>query len=131
MSVLAPAGFLPSCFCGKLPHFLSIAWLYKEDYARGGFPMLPVVDTTGARTSRHIIIETLALVAVSILPAPAWLFQRGVPGRCAGAWRVLFCDGVRLVKHKNNLWARRLLLASSFTSLSCLGLMMIDKSGLF
>lgn len=118
-------------FLWQLPHFLSIAWLYKEDYARGGFPMLPVVDTTGARTSRHIIIETLALVAVSILPALLGFFSVVYLAGALVLGVFFFVMGVRLVKHKNNLWARRLLLASVIYLPLLLGLMMIDKSGLF
>src|SRR5262249_10856685 len=56
-------------FLWQLPHFLAIAWLYREDYARAGFPMLPVTDPGGSRTSRQIIFDTVALLAVSMLPA--------------------------------------------------------------
>jgi len=53
----------------QLPHFLSIAWLYREDYARGGFRMLTVVDRDGAATGRQAVLGALALVPVSLLPA--------------------------------------------------------------
>jgi protoheme IX farnesyltransferase len=117
-------------FLWQLPHFLSIAWLYKEDYARGGFPMLPVVDTTGARTSRHIILETLALVAVSILPALLGFFSKVYLAGALVLGVFFFMMGVRLVMHQNNLWARRLLLASVIYLPLLLALMMLDKSGL-
>ncbi len=54
-------------FFWQLPHFLAIAWLYRQDYARAGFPMLPVLDPTGSRTARQILLYTLALVLVSLL----------------------------------------------------------------
>lgn len=54
-------------FFWQLPHFLAIAWLYRQDYARAGFPMLPVLDPTGSRTARQILLYTLALVVVSLL----------------------------------------------------------------
>ncbi len=54
-------------FFWQLPHFLAIAWLYRQDYARAGFPMLPVLDPTGSRTARQILLYTVALVLVSLL----------------------------------------------------------------
>ncbi|HZE96202.1 MAG TPA: heme o synthase [Planctomycetota bacterium] len=55
-------------FFWQLPHFLALAWMYREDYARGGFPMLPVEEPTGASTGRQVVLQTLALVVVSLLP---------------------------------------------------------------
>jgi len=55
----------------QLPHFLSIAWLYREDYARGGFRMLPGVDPDGRATGRQAALGALALLPVSLLPALA------------------------------------------------------------
>jgi len=52
----------------QIPHFLSIAWLYREDYRAGGFRMLPVVDTDGAVTGRQALLGVLALLPVSLLP---------------------------------------------------------------
>jgi protoheme IX farnesyltransferase len=56
-------------FIWQLPHFYAIAWMYREDYQRGGFPMLPVVDRSGTRTMRHIVVWALLLVPASLLPA--------------------------------------------------------------
>ncbi|HEX7900171.1 MAG TPA: heme o synthase [Planctomycetota bacterium] len=56
-------------FFWQLPHFLALAWMYREDYARGGFPMLPVEEPTGASTGRQVVLQTLALLVVSLLPA--------------------------------------------------------------
>jgi protoheme IX farnesyltransferase len=55
-------------FFWQLPHFLALAWMYREDYARGGFPMLPVEEPTGASTGRQVVLQTLALLVVSFLP---------------------------------------------------------------
>ena len=52
----------------QLPHFLSIAWLYRDDYARGGFRMLPAVDPSGRVTGRQAVLGALALLPVSLLP---------------------------------------------------------------
>jgi protoheme IX farnesyltransferase len=56
-------------FLWQLPHFLAIAWIYREDYARAGFPMLPVIEPDGRSTARQVVIYTLALLPVSIAPA--------------------------------------------------------------
>lgn len=66
----APAAILfLILFFWQLPHFLALAWMYREDYARGGFPMLPVEEPTGASTGRQVVLQTLALLVVSMLPA--------------------------------------------------------------
>src|SRR6202171_6252086 len=56
-------------FLWQFPHFHAIAWMYREDYARAGIMMLPVVDPEGTRTFRQIILTAAALVGVSLLPA--------------------------------------------------------------
>jgi protoheme IX farnesyltransferase len=56
-------------FFWQFPHFHAIAWMYREDYARAGILMLPVVDPQGTRTFRQIILTAAALVGVSLLPA--------------------------------------------------------------
>ena len=56
-------------FLWQFPHFHAISWMYREDYARAGILMLPVVDKDGTRTFRQIILYATGLVAVSLLPA--------------------------------------------------------------
>ena len=55
-------------FLWQLPHFLSIAWMFREDYARAGFPMLPVLEPDGRSTGRQTIIYSAALVPLSLAP---------------------------------------------------------------
>ena len=55
-------------FLWQFPHFLSISWVYREDYERGGFLMLPVVDRDGKKTAWRILIYTILLLGVSLLP---------------------------------------------------------------
>ncbi len=55
-------------FLWQLPHFLAIAWAYREDYKRGGLPMLPVVDPQGRATARQMILYCSVLLPVSLLP---------------------------------------------------------------
>jgi protoheme IX farnesyltransferase len=55
-------------FLWQLPHFLAIAWIYREDYARAGFPMLPVVEPDGRSTGRQALLYCAALLPVSLAP---------------------------------------------------------------
>jgi protoheme IX farnesyltransferase len=55
-------------FLWQIPHFLAIAWIYREQYARAGLLMLPVVDSNGKQTGRQMLRFTLLLVIVSLLP---------------------------------------------------------------
>jgi heme o synthase len=55
-------------FLWQFPHFYAIAWMYKDDYARAGIRMLPVVEPDGVSTSRHILAFALVLLPVSLLP---------------------------------------------------------------
>jgi heme o synthase len=115
-------------FLWQLPHFLAIGWLYREDYARGGFPMLPVTDTEGIQTSRQVIINTVALIAISLLPA--FLGLSGVL-YFAGALilGIMFLImGIRLWQTKSNPSARQLLLASVLYLPLLLSLLVLDKT---
>ena len=55
-------------FLWQLPHFLAIAWIYREDYARAGFPMLPVIEPDGRSTGRQAVIYAAALLPLSLAP---------------------------------------------------------------
>jgi protoheme IX farnesyltransferase len=60
-------------FLWQIPHFLAIAWVYRDDYARGGLPMLPVLDPGGRITGRQAVANSLALLVVSLTPTAAGL----------------------------------------------------------
>ena len=68
-------------FLWQIPHFLAIAWVYREDYARGGLPMLPVLDTEGRMTGRQAVANSLALLLVSLTPTAAGMTGRDTPSR--------------------------------------------------
>jgi len=73
-SISGPAWILFAIlFLWQFPHFFSIAWVYREDYARAGIRMLPVVDPSGRSTFRNIVGYSAVLVPVSLLPAVAGL----------------------------------------------------------
>ena len=56
-------------FFWQMPHFLAIAWLYRDDYARAGIPLLPVLEPDGRRTGQQALLYAAALWPVSLLPA--------------------------------------------------------------
>jgi protoheme IX farnesyltransferase len=66
-------------FLWQLPHFLAIAWMYRDDYARASMPMLPVIDANGAMTGRQAVVYATALVPMSVLP-----MALGLAGRTYG-----------------------------------------------
>ena len=99
-------------FLWQVPHFLAIAWLYRDDYARGGFPMLPVLDREGSFTARQAVVHSLALLLVSLLPFPAGIAG---PVYLAGAALLgvaLTLFAVRLLSLRTLPAARGLFLAS-------------------
>ena len=63
-------------FLWQIPHFLAIAWIYRDDYARGGLPMLPVLDPEGRMTGRQAVANTVALTLISLTPAVAGIVGR-------------------------------------------------------
>jgi len=56
-------------FVWQFPHFFSIAWLYREDYEKGGIKMLPVVEEDGRSTAHRILVYSVALIPISLLPS--------------------------------------------------------------
>src|SRR5207248_11105193 len=69
-------------FLWQVPHFLAIAWIYREDYARAGLRMLPVIDRHGRQTGRQMLWWTLALIPASFAPV---LLRTGGPLYLLGA----------------------------------------------
>jgi heme o synthase len=55
-------------FCWQLPHFMAIAWLYRDDYAKAGFPMLPVIDPDGRRAGKQAVYWGFLLILASVEP---------------------------------------------------------------
>src|SRR5262245_9433729 len=56
-------------FLWQIPHFMAIAWMYRDDYRSAGFPMLPVVEPDGRRTGRQALLYAAALLPFSLAPA--------------------------------------------------------------
>lgn len=96
----------------QFPHFLAIAWIYRDQYAKAGIKMLPVVEEAGRITVRQIVIFTLLMLPVSIGPffvgISGWIFLAGAS--LLGIWFLIV--SLRMAREKNAASARRLLLAS-------------------
>jgi protoheme IX farnesyltransferase len=115
-------------FLWQLPHFLAIAWMFKDDYARGGFPMLPVVDPGGASTGRQAALYNLALIPVSLTPTLLGL-AGGIYFFGALVLGVLFLAcGVAMALDRGRGSARRLLLASVTYLPILLVLLVLDRA---
>jgi protoheme IX farnesyltransferase len=56
-------------FLWQIPHFMAIAWLYRDDYGKAGFPMLPVIDPEGRRAAAQAFLYSVALWPVSLVPS--------------------------------------------------------------
>jgi protoheme IX farnesyltransferase len=114
-------------FLWQIPHFLAIAWIYREDYARGGLPMLPVVDPDGGMTGRQAVAHSLALTLISVMPALG-----GMAGRLYLAGAVLLGVGftavaIRAAVVRTTAAARHLFLASlAYLSILCT-LLLVDR----
>jgi len=114
-------------FLWQFPHFLAIAWMYREDYGRAGIRMLPVVEPDGRVTGQQIIAYSLMLVPVSLLPT-----FLGVAGRfylfAALLLGLLFlASGIRAALSKSNQHARQLLLASVLYLPLLFGVMVLNR----
>lgn len=114
-------------FLWQLPHFLAIAWLCREDYARAGFPMLPVVEPDGRSTGRQAILYAAALVPVSLLPAVIGLSGTAyfLGALVLGLTFLGFC--VAFAQSFSTAAARRLLLASVLYLPAVLIVMLLDR----
>lgn len=116
-------------FLWQLPHFYAIAWMYREDYARAGFRMLPVVDPSGARTAFETVLFTVALIVVAALPSVVGLTGVVYLVGSLALGLLFFAVGVQMARRRTRPSARQLLLASVLYLPLLLGLLVLDKNG--
>jgi heme o synthase len=117
-------------FLWQFPHFYSIAWMYREDYARAGILMLPVVEPDGRSTARQIVLYGVALIPVSLAPG-----LLGMSGRIYLAGALLLglwflYSGVRVALERSLARARNVLITSVIYLPLIYGLMLLDRPGL-
>ena len=120
-------------FFWQFPHFFSIAWLYREDYAAGSVRMLPVVEPDGRSTARQIILYSIGLIPVSLAPSVLHMSGRIYFAGALVMGLVLFAFGVRLARlqlplsaARSKQRARHLLQATVFYLPLLFALMMIN-----
>ncbi len=114
-------------FLWQMPHFFALAWMYREDYARGGLRMLPVVDPLGRLTFPVTTVFALLLLPLGLIVTVAGLagiwFALG--SLALGAWWSVL--SLRLARSGSDRDARRVFLASLAYLPLVLGLMVIDR----
>lgn len=114
-------------FAWQIPHFLALAWLYRTDYLRGGFRMLPLADRGGALTCHAVVLYCAALLpmalGLSMVGVTGWVFAIGSVA-LGGTFLSL---GLRLYRRRNDREARRLFLGSLAYLSLLMALMVVDR----
>ncbi len=112
-------------FVWQLPHFFAIAWMYREDYARAGYRMLPCTDPTGSRTALAMVLTAAALIPVGwlTLTVGGWLSAIG-----ATLLGIMFLRQTLIfARVRTDRQARRVLRASILYLPGVFGLLLIDS----
>ena len=116
-------------FLWQFPHFLSIAWLYREDYARGGFRMLPAEDPQGHRTAHQAVLYTLVLLSCSLMPALLGMAGVAYFGVAVSLGLGLLYASLTFARSRTDAHARRLMRATLIYLPVLWLVMMLDKIG--
>jgi len=119
--------FFALLFFWQLPHFLAIAWMYRDEYSKAGFVMLPLVDPQGSRTGRQALCHTLGLLPISLCP---FVFRLAGPVYLCGALLLglaFLWQAWRFARELNQARARALFYTSIIYLPLLLILMVIDK----
>lgn len=114
-------------FAWQMPHFLSLSWMYREDYAKGGYKMLAVLDDTGKRLGRQTVMYATALIPVTLLlPALGhvhWSFGIGATALAS----IFMMYSVRFYRDISRVSARKVLLSSYLFLTGIIFLIFITK----
>ncbi|MGH9455087.1 MAG: heme o synthase [Terriglobia bacterium] len=114
-------------FLWQFPHFMAIAWMYREDYSRAGYQMLPLSDRAGRTMAIQVLAFSVLLIPVSLIPS--FLGQAGIIyllGAVVLGGGLLYY-GVRLALQRSNSLAKQLLMASVVYLPVVFALLMLDK----
>ncbi len=114
-------------FFWQMPHFLAIAWLCREDYAKGGFPLLTVSDQDGSRTGRQAVLWGAALVPVSLMPSALGLMGTLYFVGALVLGLVYLAFGLAFARSRTTPAARRLMFASILYFPAVLLVMLLDR----
>lgn len=127
-TLTAPAWALAAIlFLWQFPHFYAIAWMYREDYARAGIRMLPVVEPDGRSTARQMVLYGMVLVPVSLLPCFLGMSGRIYLVGALLAGLYFLYSGVRVAVERTIPRARYVLLVSVMYLPLIYGLMLLDR----
>ncbi len=114
-------------FVWQMPHFLALAWMYREDYEKGGYRMLPSRDPNGRLTGRVVLLYALALIPVTLMAThvgmTGWVYYAAAAA--LGLWLVGLA--VRMLRRRTDARARKLFLASVIYLPLLMVVMMIDR----
>ena len=99
-------------FLWQIPHFMAIAWLYREDYQSAGFPMLPVVEPDGRRSGHQAVLYAVALFPVSLMPTAMGISGGIYLGIAAALGIGLLWLAVQFARTRTDQTARRLFFGS-------------------
>jgi len=111
-------------FLWQIPHFMAIAWLYRDDYGKAGFPMLSVIEASGRRAGRQAVLYAAALVPVSLVPTIVGIAGTAYFASALLLGLVLFVLAVRFATIRSD-GAARALFFGSITYLPLLWIVMI------
>src|SRR5690349_1415270 len=114
-------------FLWQFPHFYAIAWMYRDDYARAGIVMLPVVEPDGRSTARQMVLYGLALVPVSLVPCLLGMSGKIYLVGALGAGLYFLYSGLRVALERTILRARYVLVVSVFYLPVLYALMLLDR----
>lgn len=114
-------------FFWQMPHFLAIAWLYRDEYAQAGFVMLRRCDIGGLCTARESLLSAVALTVVTVMPFFLGLVSRAyLPGALLCDAFLLLC-ATQFLLHRDRPSARRLFFMSIIYLPLILGVMVVFK----
>jgi protoheme IX farnesyltransferase len=99
-------------FLWQIPHFMAIAWMYRDDYRLAGFPMLPVIDPDGRRTGREAVAYAAALLPASLVPTFAGVSGNIYAVIAAALGAGLLVAALRFAASRSDVAARRLFFGS-------------------
>jgi len=114
-------------FVWQFPHFYAIAWMYREDYARGGIRMLPVIEPDGESTVKRIVACSLLLIPISLVPGFLGMTGSAYAIVAIAAGLGLLYVGVCFGRERTFAQARHVLLASVLYLPILLAVMVIDR----
>jgi protoheme IX farnesyltransferase len=111
----------------QIPHFMAIAWIHRDDYARAGFKMLPVVEPEGWSTARHALICALGLLLVSLCPFLSGLSGALYLGVAVSLGLLFLWCSIRFSRRLTVTRARQMFFVSILYLPLLLGAMVVDK----